>query len=311
MDMLPAVDEQNKKTELVPDSLTQLSELYARVKSNSSSLKLGQRALVVLEGMISNPNQAAIYTISQLAENHGVNPSTLSRLAKSLGYAGFSELQNIFREYAANTGRFYSERMGELCQTGQDNSATLDLAAKIANDETANIGSMLSNLNADTIDCTIDLICKAPKVRTHGLRQSYPIADYLSYGLGMIRQNVGVLSVAEHGIIHGLSQLTGGDLLIVVGCHPYTRSTVMASKIAQNHGLDVVAITDTHSSPLAAGAKYTFITATSGTFFSNSMSSSLVLIEILLSLTAKKLGKSALESLEHYEHLIREMQIDL
>jgi len=281
------------------------------VKVGSSTLKLGPRALNVLDGMVNTPHQAAIYSISQLAETFEVNASTLSRLAKSLGYNGFSELQNIFRDFAANTGRFYSERAGELCQTGPEQSVEFDLAAQIANDETSNIGTMLGNLNAETLDGAVELLCSAPKIRTHGLRQSYPIADYLSYGLGMIRDNIAVLSIAEHGIIHGLSQLSSGDLLFTVGCHPYTRSTIMASRIAREQGLNLITITDSYSSPLAASAKHTFITPTGGSFFNNSMASSLVLVEILLSLTAKKLGHSALTSLKHYERLVGQMQLEL
>jgi len=303
--------ELNSDYDGTPKSLEQLSELLAQLKSGTSPLKLGPRALAVLDGMVTTPHQAAIYSISQLADAFKVNASTLSRLAKSLGYSGFSELQKVFRDYTANTGRFYSERAGDLCQTGQDQSAEFELAARIANDETSNIATMLGNLNAESLDGVVELLCRAPKIRTHGLRQSYPIADYLSYGLGMIRDNVAVLSIAEHGIIHGLSQLSEGDLLFTVGCHPYTRSTVMASRIARDHGLELVTITDTYSSPLAACAKHTFITPTSGSFFNNSMASSLVLIEIILSLTAKKLGSSALESLKHYELLVGQMQLEL
>ncbi len=311
MDVYPPNKELSDGGYVTPKTLDQLSELLAQVKAGTSSLKLGPRALNVLDGMVTTPHQAAIYSISQLADTFDVNASTLSRLAKSLGYSGFSELQNIFRDYTANTGRFYSERAGDLCQTGVDQSVEFDLAAQIANDETSNIGTMLGNLNAETLDGTIELLCSAPKIRTHGLRQSYPIADYLSYGLGMIRDNVAVLSIAEHGIIHGLSQLSPGDLLLTVGCHPYTHSTIMASRIAREQGLELITITDTYSSPLAASAKHTFITPTSGSFFNNSMASSLVLVEILLSLTAKKLGNSALKSLKHYELLVGQMQLEL
>lgn len=311
MDSQALSRERNDDCSDAPRSLEQLSGLLAELKSSTSSLKLGPRALSVLDGMVSTPHQAAIYSISQLAKTFGVNPSTLSRLAKTLGYKGFSELQDIFRDYTAGTGRFYSERAGDLCQTGLDTSEELNLAAQIANDETTNIGTMLGNLNANMLEGVIELLCSAPRIRTHGMRQSYPIADYLSYGLGMIRDNVAVLSIAQHGIIHGLSQLSRGDLLFTIGCHPYTRSTVMASRIAREQGIEVVAITDTYSSPLAACAKHTLITPTTGSFFSNSMASSLVLIEILLSLTAQKLGASAVESLKHYELLIGQMQLEL
>ena len=293
-----------------PTSLEELAALLIDIKSSNSRLKLGSRALSVLSGMIDNPNNAALYSISHLAKTFNVNPSTLTRLAKALGFSGFSEFQNIFRDYTAKSDSFYSKRADDLFK-GESGHEGIDLAAKIANDENINIATMLSNLNAATLDDAVEAIHQAKRVRTHGLRQSYPIADYLSYGLGLIRKNVSILSVAEHGIVHGISQLSQGDLLFAIGSKPYTRNTITAARLARKQGITVIAITDTHSSPLAECANHAFIAPTTGTFFSNNMGSSLVLIEVLLSLLAQKLGDSALESLRHYEQLISEMEIDL
>ncbi len=67
-------------------------------------------------------------------------------------------------------------------------------------------------MTAETLDAVVELLLQADRVRTHGLRQSYPIAAYLSYGLGLIRKNVSTLSFAEHGVVHGISQLSQGDV---------------------------------------------------------------------------------------------------
>ncbi len=101
------------------------------------------------------------------------------------------------------------------------------------------------------------------------------------------------------------------DVLFAIGCKPYTRNTIIAAQLAQEQGITIIAITDSYSSPLAECAAHTFVTPTSGTFFSNNMGSSLVLIEVLLSLLAQRLGDSALRSLRHYERLINEMQVDV
>ncbi len=294
-----------------PSSLEQLSRLLAELKAGTAELKVGRRALEVLDGMITYPKQSAISSISHLAEIFDVNPSTLTRLAKSLGYKGFAELQKVFRDYTAGTEHFYSRRAGQLFERDESHHKGVNLATQIANEETRNITNMVDNLNSQTLDRVVDLLADAPRIRTHGLRQSYPIANYLSYGLGLIRNNVSVLSIAEHGIIHGLAQLEPGDLLFTIGCAPYTRSTVTAAQIAREQGIEVVTITDNHASPLAASARYIFISPTSGSFFSNSMSASLVLIEVLLSLVARKLGDRALDSLMGYEKLIGKMQFEI
>lgn len=294
-----------------PASLEQLSQLLGEVKAGETRLKLGKRALDVLERMITSPKQAALYSISHLANDYEVNPSTLTRLAKSLGYRGFAEFQMVFRDYAASTDNYYSKRAGDLFQQQGGSHEGLNLAAQIAHEETNNIATMLGNIQIEALDGVVALLCNAHRIRAHGLRQSYPIADYLSYGLGLIRGNVSVLSIAEHGITHGLSQLEAGDLLFAIGCSPFTRSTVTAARVAREEGIEVVTITDSYSSPLAALARYSLISPTTGTYFSNSMSASLVLIEVLLTLVARRLGDKAIDSLKHYEKLISRMQFEL
>lgn len=293
-----------------PKSLEELASLLGDIKSNNSHVKLGSRTLDVLKGLIDSPNNAAMYSISHLAKTFSVNPSTLTRLAKTLGFSGFSAFQHIFRDFTANADSFYSQRADKLF-TENSGHKGLDLAAKIANDENDNIATMLSNINAETLDAAVDALLRANQVRSHGLRQSYPIADYLSYGLGLIRKNVSVLSVAEHGIVHGISQLTEGDLLFAIGSKPYTRNTITATRLAKKQGITIITITDNYTSPLAEFADYTFVAPTTGSFFSNNMGSSIVLVEVLLSLLAQKLGDSALASLRQYERLISETEIGL
>ncbi len=126
--------EHQQPTGDAPQSLEALASLLADIKSGNSPLRLGPSALRVLSAMISGPNQASLYSISHLADHFGVNPSTLTRLAKALGFAGFSEFQDIFRRYTANTGSFYSERADELLHYQSEHHG-LDLAAKIASEE--------------------------------------------------------------------------------------------------------------------------------------------------------------------------------
>jgi DNA-binding MurR/RpiR family transcriptional regulator len=56
--------------------------------------RLKQLATFALE----HPEDVAFGTVAGIAEHAGVQPSTLVRFAKSLGYDGFSHLQQIFRD---------------------------------------------------------------------------------------------------------------------------------------------------------------------------------------------------------------------
>ena len=62
-------------------------------------------------------------SISELAASLGVNPSTLTRLAKRLGFEGFSDFQSVFRDAIASEPRYFYSRQAdhllELSVAGQ------------------------------------------------------------------------------------------------------------------------------------------------------------------------------------------------
>lgn len=94
-------------------SIENLREILREEQTKSGRSRVGEKALVVLADMLSRPGPAAVDSISELAAKNGVDPSTLTRLGKRLGFAGFAELQDVFRRHVAQTQPFYSSRVQE------------------------------------------------------------------------------------------------------------------------------------------------------------------------------------------------------
>ena len=76
-------------------------------RRESMPKRLKQIAAFALE----HPEDVAFGTVAGIAEHAGVQPSTLVRFAKSLGYDGFSHLQQIFRDLHAGTQHITSAPM--------------------------------------------------------------------------------------------------------------------------------------------------------------------------------------------------------
>ncbi len=297
--------------EAPPQSLDQLTSLLARIQTRNASTQLGTRSFRALAGLVDSPHQTAVRSISELADSAGVSASTLTRLAKKLGYNGFGDFQRVFRRYVAQDRDFYSQRAGRLLEPNGAPQKSVSLITKVAEDETINIASMLKSLDVSDLDDAAKRLARARRVRAHGLRQYFSIACFISYALGMVRNDVAVLGESGHGVAHALAQLAAGDVLIAFGSSPYTRATVDACRIAAAHGLYVITVTDSHASPLAAFANQSFITPTGGSFFSNSMAACLILAEGLLALVARRLGQDAVEALKRREVLIDQLGVAL
>ena len=76
-----------------------LEALKARLLLDRASLP--PRLVQVAAFALDNPDEMALGTTTSIAAQASVQPSTLIRFAKRLGYSGFSDLQGVFRSGAA------------------------------------------------------------------------------------------------------------------------------------------------------------------------------------------------------------------
>jgi DNA-binding MurR/RpiR family transcriptional regulator len=89
--------------------------LKSLIIENNDALpkRLRQVAVFALE----NPDDIAFGTAASIAERADVQPSTLVRFAQSIGYGGFSDLQNVFRARLRERSSTYEERLEALSDT--------------------------------------------------------------------------------------------------------------------------------------------------------------------------------------------------
>lgn len=293
----------------LPDNLGALKQLLEAIERGESGISLGGSSRRVLAALIEAPQRTAVSSISELSEQLGVNASTLSRLAQRLGYGGFSKFQDVFRRELTEGKSFYSDQASRLLLTPSD--TTLSRLTRLGRQESTNIASLIEQVEPEVFSRVVELLATARRVRIHGMRQFTSLALFISYGLGMLRQDVAALDASRQGVADALAQLDAGDVLVVASCFPYTPSVLATAEVAARHGIEVVALTDSSSSPLAKVARHSFYVPNHSLFYSNSMCAFMLLAQGLLSEVAGRLGESGLESLRQREELISELNASL
>ena len=78
--------------------------------------------------------------------------STLVRLAQTLGFAGFSELQELFRSRLRNRWPDYSERLKALQQSALDSGDPAHLLFGFADSSAASIARLRDNVQGRELD---------------------------------------------------------------------------------------------------------------------------------------------------------------
>src|SRR6516164_6870164 len=215
-----------------PRSVEALRELAVHIGRGETAVTLGGKAHAVLAKLVERPEEVAVRTITDLAAGLGVNASTLTRLTTRLGYEGFTDFQNVFRDSLAQRHRHFYSHQAERLVAGatarapgstESHAAEVQTVVQLARESIHNVEGFLAQLSPADLRCAAKLLAEAPRVRVHGLRQFSTLAGFLVYGLGMIRADVGLLDPQGLGAAEGLAQLQRGDVVVVTSVEPYTR----------------------------------------------------------------------------------------
>lgn len=207
--------------------------------------------------VIDNQRIVALETLSVMAERSQLTPSIFVRLAKAMGFDGFSDMQRLFRAplhdaYPASLSERISHSLGdEVVQNPADVRAIGRSFCRANSASLAHLGGRLDEL---PLDAAIDLILEARTVHVIGLDRSFPVAAYFAYALR--RANVQTIQITGMGSLAAeqVATMRPGDLLISISFPPYAQNTIEANSAARNAGRDIIAITDTPVSPITEGA---------------------------------------------------------
>jgi DNA-binding MurR/RpiR family transcriptional regulator len=216
---------------------------------------LPRRLVQVAAFALESPDEIAFGTVASVAAQAAVQPSTLIRFAQTLGYAGFSDLQDVFRAQLKSRWPDYRERLARLPSgdpDGRDSAG--DLLAGFAESAIASIERMRHSVAGADLDAAASLLAGADTIFLLGLRRAFPVTAYLAYALAKL----GLRAVLVDQVASLAPEQVGGatrrDAIVAVSFSPYTPATVDLTRAAAERHVPVIAITDSPFSPLAPSA---------------------------------------------------------
>jgi DNA-binding MurR/RpiR family transcriptional regulator len=248
--------------------------------------------------VLDRPRDVALLSMREQARQAGVQPATMTRLAKRLGMDGYDEVREL---YAA------AVRDGDLGFAGKAGVQVVSQKLKgdkaLAADMLKSIGAQIDRLAApeglDRLVSAARTLALARRIYCLGLRSSHSVAWHLHYVLTLVSErSIHLDGIAATGT-DGLARATSRDVLLVASVLPYTRLTVELAEYAVERGMAVVAITDSEVAPLAQIAQYVVIVPTDSPSFFHAMSPAFAVAEVLGAIIAGRGGDDALATLKH------------
>ncbi|OPL13211.1 MAG: hypothetical protein AVO38_13900 [delta proteobacterium ML8_D] len=294
-----------------PRNIDELRKLYAEIIKSGRQKHFGLISLRIFRYMLDSPAEVAVKSISQIANEHGTNSSTVTRLAQRLGFLGFSDYQQIFRDYVREGASFYSTQVKNFLESSTSRSNSADsILQQVIHEEWGNVMATLDQFDKRKFKNVVSLILKANRISILGLRSVFTLAFYFEYYFKLISGNIRILGGSGHTLAEDLAHLGEGDLLLAISVKPYTKNTIIACQEAKRQGAELVTITDSYSSPIAIETKNSLIVSSKGPYFFTPLVSLVIYMEALLSELVKSLGDKAIDKLKRTEELFERMNIE-
>ncbi|MBU3189295.1 MurR/RpiR family transcriptional regulator [Clostridium bowmanii] len=250
-------------------------DLMKSIQVKFPRLSKGQK--LIAEYILKHYDKAAFMTAAKLGSSVGVSESTVVRFANELGFSGYPKLQKSLQELIKN--KLTTVQRIEL----SNDFITQENALKgVLKADMENIRATLEKINHKTFEDVVNSLFKAKKIYIIGLRSSSALAEFLGFYLNLILDNVKVVAYGVSDIFEQMLNVSEEDVVIGIGFPRYATRTIEALAFAKSRNADVVAITDSLLSPLAARADYTLIAQSNMASFVDSLVAPLSVINALI-----------------------------
>jgi len=250
---------------------------------------------------LDHPDDIALLSMRQFAAKVTVHPSTMVRLAKVLGLAGYADFQRPFQSrLRTRPQELYSPNARSVqARGGRSKHAVLREMLAM---EHANLDSIADDVGFDALVASAEQIKRARHVYVGGVRSCYPAAFYFQYACRMFEDNITLLDGRGGTFADDLRGAGADDVLLAVSFAPYSRSVVRAVEYAVERGAQVIALTDSPVSPLLKGGQaMALIVRTSSPSFFHSVVPAMSVMQALVVLLLADGGERALADLSESE----------
>ncbi|MCR4282652.1 MAG: MurR/RpiR family transcriptional regulator [Bauldia sp.] len=218
---------------------------------------LPPRLIQVAAFALENPDEIALGTAASVAAQASVQPSTLIRFAKRLGYAGFSDLQGVFRSELKSNWPDYRERLARL-KEAREGGGPHPLLSGFAESAMVSLERMLSQASEEEIGRAADILAAADVIYLLGMRRAFPVTFYLAYALGKLGIRAVMIDHVAGLAPEQVAEASKRDALVAISFTPYTPMTVELTNRMAARGVPIVALTDSPFSPLSPNATVKF-----------------------------------------------------
>ncbi|WP_106606735.1 MurR/RpiR family transcriptional regulator [Shimia abyssi] len=269
---------------------------------------LTPEAQKVARYVLENPRDVGVSTVREIAEAAQVKPNTVVRMARQVGFEGYEDFREPFRDAIRRGDASFPDRARWL----QDIRRQGELGGLYADMVTAalrNLEETFAGISEEQLRASAEAIWASRNVYTLGVGVNNSNARNFTYlaSTGMVQFH----AIPRPGStpIDDIAFADGRDVLIAMTCRPYRREVIEAVALAREQGIKVVGISDSPASPIVRGADFGFVVAADTPQFFPSSVSTIAFLETLLSFVIASASPEIVERVETFHKRRHELGI--
>ncbi|WP_037080689.1 MurR/RpiR family transcriptional regulator, partial [Rhizobium sp. CCGE 510] len=244
--------------------MLQKGPLHARIieRFDEMSEQLQQAARHILE----HPQEVALVSMRELARNAGVQPSTMTRLAKFLDFSGYEDFRAQHADVIRVSADGFAARALQRTEAATNGEG---LAFRMLQGLSAQIDRLCAPDTIEHLNKMAEQLSNARRIYVLGLRSCHSVAWHFHYVMTLLGEKTVHLDGPAGTSGDPLIRATSDDVLLAISNKlPTSLQTLELAEAAREKGMPILAITDSEVSPLVTIAEHVVLFPTeSQTFF--------------------------------------------
>jgi DNA-binding MurR/RpiR family transcriptional regulator len=224
---------------------------------------LPRKLKVAARHVLDAPKDIAIQSMRSVASDAKLQPATMLRLARELGFDGYESFRAVYVDWLSSHEMTFVARAKSLRERRVRNGQE-KFFAEMYETEAAGLDRTLGAANAAGFEAAKDILVAARRFYVMGLRSLFPAAYYLDYACRLFSDKSVLVAGVGGAVADELRRAGPKDAFVAFSFEPYARLTVDAVEYAAERRVKIIAITDSIVSPIVTGASIVLLAPSVG-----------------------------------------------
>ncbi len=278
-------------------------DILSRIQLGYPTFSKGQKKIA--DYILAHYDKAAFMTAYKLGQMVFTSESTVVRFATELGCEGYASFQKELQEIIRN--KLTAVQRMEVADNQIGEQETLKM---VMESDLSKIKQTMEEIDVEMFHRAVDVLVNARKIYILGARSSAALAQFMGFYMNLLFKDVCMVGAASTSeVFEQIMRIDEQDVMIALSFPRYSKRTVQAVQYAKSRGSNIVAITDSESSPINQYATHRLTARSDMASFVDSLVAPLSVINALIVAIGMRKKEEVAGTFEHLEHIWDEYEV--